>query len=507
MLRCPLLSGAVSRVLQGAFCGLLLLGATPTSAEEPEKKLDIPTEAAQTAALKTVKEVYEDQWEAAKTSTQKQAFAKALMQTGVETKKDAAARFVLFKIARDIAAQVADDETAFQAIDAMGQSFQIEALEMKSTVLAKLASMPRPPEEHAPVAEKALALLEEAVAKDDFRVASHCAETALAEARKAKDKAMVARTSQRAKQIEEIARTFENVKRAATTLEKTPTDPDANLAVGKYKCFVHDDWAAGLAMLALGSDGTLKALAAKELQPPSAADEQAALGDAWWDLAEDQEGAEKSPIRKRAAFWYEKALPGLGGLLKDRVEKRLASVSEQGVEKPVAVASRPAAESRAPSPRRPLAVAKTSLIGGGGGGKFEDVQPTAKIVGFVVTTKRFAGHVVIGAVQVLFSASRRVYPSQIHGHPGNKPVLIQAKPGYAVGAIVGKGGQRLDGFKVVFMRDRKGQLDPKDSYESDWVGGQEGGDETILGGDGRPVVGIYGGCGAEFDGLGLVQLQ
>jgi hypothetical protein len=55
------------------------------------------------------------------------------------------------------------------------------------------------------------------------------------------------------------------------------------------------------------------------------------------------------------------------------------------------------------------------------------------------------------------------------------------------------------------IRGERG-LDPTDKYESPWVGG-EGGDERMLGGDGRFVVGIHGRLGGYFDGLGLVLLN
>ena len=44
-------------------------------------------------------------------------------------------------------------------------------------------------------------------------------------------------------------------------LEKQPGDPTANLAAGRYYCFVKGDWEMGIPMLALGSETALKELA------------------------------------------------------------------------------------------------------------------------------------------------------------------------------------------------------------------------------------------------------
>ncbi len=82
---------------------------------------------------------------------------------------------------------------------------------------------------------------------------------------------------------------------------------------------------------------------------------------------------------------------------------------------------------------------------------------------------------------------------------------LEAKEGYAVGAIVVKAGDRVDGFRVVFMRIKGDRLDPNDKYESRWVGGRGGRAETLLGGDGKPVIGIHGRCGDDLDSIGLIQ--
>ena len=83
-------------------------------------------------------------------------------------------------------------------------------------------------------------------------------------------------------------------------------------------------------MLALGGDATLKALAQKDMKRPADAAEQVKLGDSWWNLAEKEEGAAQKNLQDRAGYWYKKALPGLAGLAKDKVEKRIASLDTRG---------------------------------------------------------------------------------------------------------------------------------------------------------------------------------
>jgi hypothetical protein len=70
---------------------------------------------------------------------------------------------------------------------------------------------------------------------------------------------------------------------------------------------------------------------------------------------------------------------------------------------------------------------------------------------------------------------------------------VKAKKGYAVGGLTVKSMALVDGFSITFMKvNANGGLDKSKRYESKWVGGKGGGQETRIGGDGRPVIGIVG---------------
>jgi WD40 repeat protein/tetratricopeptide (TPR) repeat protein len=151
---------------------------------------------------------------------------------------------------------------------------------------------------------------------------------------------------------------------------------------------------------------------------------------------------------------------------------------------------------------------KTAAVGSGGGAPFEDVpKDRALLVGFSGTIRRFATGPVIASLQPLYLTAEGIKPSSNHGKATGERFEIKAKADYAIGGIVAKGGTLLDGFKVIFMRIAGARLDPRDRYESDWVGGRGGGGEALLGGDGMPVIGIHGGRGDSIDRLGLVQLE
>ena len=471
-----------SRIVRSSPTLMLFLFMTVQPAFPQQERLPTPPDAAQQEALALIKEVYGDEYAKAKTDKQKQALAKKLLGKALES-RDTTSRCVLLRASRDVATNGGDGQTAFQAIDEMDRVFRVDAVKMKASVLNSLSKKARLPADRKSIAEQALPLVDQAIARDDFELADDLTEMALTEARKARDGELVKKIAARKKELGEIVKAHAEAKVAAKTLEDNPTDPAANLVVGKYRCFVRGDWDNGLPMLALGSDATLKALAVKELREVQKATERVALGDAWWDVAEKDKGTAKT--RERAIHWYRTALPGLTtGLVKAKVEKRL-SITETPL----------TALAGTGQPNR------TKLVGGRGGGPFEEIPGSKSLlVGFNVTTTG-----IVKSLQPIYSTKRRAFLGSTCGRPAGKPTTIMAKKGYVVGGIVAKGGLRVDGFKVIFMRLKGTSLDTKDSYESDWIGGRGGGAEATLGGDGRLVVGIFGRRGDDLDCVGLVQ--
>jgi hypothetical protein len=151
------------------------------------------------------------------------------------------------------------------------------------------------------------------------------------------------------------------------------------------------------------------------------------------------------------------------------------------------------------------AIEQSEPAGGGGGGFFEEVpQSGALLVGLNLGVGNYAGHLVLRAVQGVYLSSGGISFGEDHGELGADAIKLLAKPGYAIGAFTARAGQRVDGLAVVFMRIHENRLDPKDAYSSQWVGGEGGGVPTLVSGEGRAVVGIFGGIGAELDRFGLM---
>lgn len=315
-------------VARGVFPVLLILLASTLAvqAQDTGGKAPVPDAAAQEAALKVVGAVYGKERDKAKTAAQKRALAKKLLQDGIDTKGDPSSRFVLLRMARDLAIEAGDGLTGFAVIDEMAKTFQVNAVLMKTEVLSKFAKKAGLPMQRRSIALQAFVLIDQAVMEDDFPIARHLGGLAATQARKARFGNLTRGMQTRVKEIEGIAKAYGEVKSAAATLEQNPVDPEANLAVGKYLCLLKGDWEKGGPMLALGTDAALTTVALKELRGAASHAEEVELGDAWWELAGKEKGMPRRQLMARAGHWYRRALPSLSGLALGTVKKRLAQI-------------------------------------------------------------------------------------------------------------------------------------------------------------------------------------
>lgn len=304
----------------------LVISLGSAIAQDRVNKLPVPTEEEERTAQALVRDLYKADREKAKSSPQKIELAKKLLRDGLGTKDDPSGQYVLLKVAKDMAVQEGEIETAFQAIEGLAATFEIDDLEMRTNAVSSAAKVVRTKQGQQQLASKALTLIEPLVEDDRFEAAKSLSELALVTARKSADTEAIRLATIRAKETSEIEKLFQAAKAALAVLESTPNDPEANLKLGKFRCFIKQEWETGIVCLARGSNEKLMNLAIKELAAPSASEEQLKIGDAWWDLVEEEPPYAKRALQLHATTWYKRALPSLSGLLRTKVETRLGQV-------------------------------------------------------------------------------------------------------------------------------------------------------------------------------------
>jgi hypothetical protein len=294
-------------------------------AAEDDRRMPVPGAAELKSAENLVREIFAKEYTAAKTDEVKSKLAKEILAGAMGSAEAPTEQYVLLRVARDIAAGAGDAETALHAVGEIGRRFRVDLLGMQAKVLEKAVEEARLPSEHVALLPAVRSVLEEAIAAERFELAGQLGQLASSSALKSRDINARKEVTARLAQLDDLRKGFAAAKQALEVLAGNPTDPEANLAVGKYRCFLKGDWENGLPMLALGSDASLSQLAKKELLKPADSDAQVALADAWWEVATQEDDPAGGPLQQRAAYWYRKALPGLTGLAKAKAEQRIAT--------------------------------------------------------------------------------------------------------------------------------------------------------------------------------------
>lgn len=270
-----------------------------------------------------LREVFKEQY--AKTDPdQRRSLAELLFKTALETHDDLCTRYVLLRESAALASRASDIPVGITALDQLGQEYQVDALSLKAAYLAEVAKTARSPADFKQLAEANLRVLQQAMAAENLELAESASSSAMAAVKKSNDLGLLDRTEARCHEVVAARAEADLLRKSRETLQKDPENGPANLVVGRLECFVRHDWKAGLSFLAKSGDPVLSGLARRDLDGPGTGPEQVSLGDAWWNQADQEAGAARVNLRKRAAYWYERALKALSGLSKARAEKRIA---------------------------------------------------------------------------------------------------------------------------------------------------------------------------------------
>jgi hypothetical protein len=476
----------------------------------PSKKTPIPDDAEIESARISIAKTFEDQINQAKTDEKRADLANELFRSGIDPSEKLPTRYVLLQMARDYAAQSGQTELALNSIKELAKQFAVDPVRLKAESLAVALKKPQPTTDHKALTDLLLELTDEAVETGDFESADRLAGLAKTEAARSRDIDARKAATDKDKLVQRLLREQKSVDEATLTLASTPDDPAANLTLGRFYCFLRDDWEQGVKYLFKSGDDGLTALAERELSSPEESAEQIALADMWWDQVDKAPAIDKEACRVRARYWYQQALPGLVGVNKTRAEERLSdgdtatASSDAGGTTPVDLLL------------KRLAVAfkrdnfqSTNIVGRGRqDDAFRDMPGEAGLlIGFNVTLRQRQNIRTIGSLQAIFLTAAGERTGPIHGRRDRDPVVaVKAPPGYAVAALLIKpnNNYRLDGLMVSFAKITPTGLSKKDFEQGDELGVTAGG-AVLAPPPGKAIVGIFG-SSDDFDpdALGLI---
>lgn len=282
----------------------------------------VPADAELAKAKERRAEVFKEPIAKAKSADERDALAEQYLEAGVNERQDRAYSFALLTAARETAATAGDLDLALTAIAALAARFDLDRLALKADAAVAVAGVLKDPALRAAFIERAQPLLDEAIRVEKFTAAARLAEAALAATQQSHDEQLLAGLIERVALIKELDSAYAAAKTPLAQLAANPSDPEANLQVGRFGCFVKGDWQAGLPLLAKSSDAELAKLAALESQKDPALAVKLALGDGWWAMAQAATGIAKHRIAERAYRWYDDVSPELSGMKRVRLDAR-----------------------------------------------------------------------------------------------------------------------------------------------------------------------------------------
>jgi hypothetical protein len=296
------------------------------SAKAPAPLRAVPAKAGQAAVRKVMKEVYAEQL-VDRSVPARRKLAEALLLQADKSANAPVDQFVLLAAAIDAAVDAGDLPTAFKAADQMAEGFEVDSLAIKAETTAKVNPRAESPESALLNVDAGLELVAGLAVTDDYAAAARVCNAL--QSLSAGNIELRARVQQRQRELGLARELHERALRDMKKLQTSPDDPAANLAVGRYTCFVKGDWARGLAMLKKGSDTTLKTLAAQEIAGISTADAITHLADGWWDAAaKTVDVPSRTAMQIHAASLYSQVLKQIDGLRRVQIEKRIAEAEK-----------------------------------------------------------------------------------------------------------------------------------------------------------------------------------
>ncbi|MCI0359988.1 MAG: hypothetical protein L0211_16035, partial [Planctomycetaceae bacterium] len=312
-----------------ARVGVTPVGTSPEAIVSTVRKTSVPTEADQAA----VREKLNDITSAApkRTAADKLKLATELFKLAKDAQDSPAERYVLLRETQRWAAEAGEPRLALDATDLLSAEYELDSAAEVLKVASALVAAAKDDAAIGAVLEAVLPLAQQATAAQQFDAAQRMLEGLVRLVQRPAGRKYAAQVAELRTANTEAAKAARRLDAAREKLKSDPSDAAANLVLGGFLCFDSDDWTAGLAHLARSGDASLQACAAKELpSPPTSAEDQAALGDLWWDAAQKIAKEFRPGALSRAAHWYQRAQPEAAGLVKVKIEKRLEEITLAG---------------------------------------------------------------------------------------------------------------------------------------------------------------------------------
>ena len=238
----------------------------------------VPSAEEQTEAASALKQKLSFDYSAAMDEEGKARLADKLLDIGNQMLAEAGRgkpqegmAYLAFTQGRDIALELGYPILFVTAVQRLSTQFVVDPLEELPFGFEHMLEENRSSSIYRDIAREALVQASRLAGDEHFATAKRLTELAVKAADKSKRQPFKKEVAAEDSSMGVSVKLFDDYEKAQKTLADQADDEAANLAAGKYLCFVKQDWPAGMAHLAKASDPALADLARKSLtvaRPP-----------------------------------------------------------------------------------------------------------------------------------------------------------------------------------------------------------------------------------------------
>jgi hypothetical protein len=258
------------------------------------------------------------------------ATARMLLDHARNTKDDMIGKYALLDSALDLAVDNGDVNLSKEIVLDIITFYDVDSLKLKAETLLELGRATLVPAMKHVYFQGAWPVVRELMEGERYEFVPRLAGLLLPIAQLYKDRQLIQDVKDAERDARELREAYEPLQPLVDRLAKSPDDPEACAALGKFRCFHAGDWARGLPLLAKGNETALAKLAGRDLASPTDGKAQMELGDGWRELAKSAGGTRQElEVNERAAYWYGRARESLGGLDAAKVTQSLNELTRK----------------------------------------------------------------------------------------------------------------------------------------------------------------------------------
>ena len=299
-------------------------------------QLRIPSPADSEVAVKSIKDLYKDEYKARR-SEDKIALGQKLLEVGIAERSNPTLRFNLLREAGDIAAKNGDLETAEASVKALATHYLVNEYEEYNRVYNSLITNLTSTEIGQQIAIPLIGLIENCISADQYPLAQRLAKDGETLGRRIRDNGVVSRAHALGEKAKDLGDEFKKLIEYQDLLGELTAE--GHRRTGLFLGIGKNDWSKGVPELALGDDQALISLANLDLAAQAALTASAttphngtatlAAAEAWSAAAPTQaRGNPRDSFHARSLSWYRRSTAALDGVARVKCDKRIEELNK-----------------------------------------------------------------------------------------------------------------------------------------------------------------------------------